>query len=133
MSIVHVYDHPLIEAKLTRMRNVETSSENFRQLLKEISMLMGYEITRDFETTTTTISTPICKGTFPTLAQEFITFVPILRAGLGMVDGLLELIPSAHVGHIGLHRDEETHEAVEYYYKMPEGCENSLIILVEFV
>ena len=131
MSQVHVLDHPLIADKLTRMRRVDTSSQDFRMLLREISLLMGYEVTRDFETIPTTIETPICMGTFPMLKQNFFTIVPILRAGIGMVDGLLELMPFAHVGHIGLYRDEETHKPVEYYYKMPQGVERSIIIVVD--
>lgn len=131
MSEVHVLSHPLIVDKLTRMRREDTSSQDFRQLLKEISLLMGYEVTRDFATVPTTVKTPICEGTFPQLAQRFITIAPILRAGIGMVDGLLELMPFAHVGHIGMYRDEQTHQPVEYYYKMPEGVENSIIIVVD--
>ena len=131
MSKVHVLDHPLIADKLTRMRRASTSSQDFRLLLKEISLLMGYEVTRDFETTTTTIETPICMGEFPTLKQNFFTIVPILRAGIGMVDGLLELMPFAHVGHIGLYRDENTRQPIEYYYKMPEDFESSVIIVVD--
>ncbi len=131
MSEVHVLTHPLIQDKLTRMRRVQTSSKDFRQLLKEISLLMGYEVTRDFETTSTTVTTPICEGTFPKLEKDFITIVPILRAGVGMVDGLLELMPFASVGHIGMYRDEETHLPMEYYCKMPEGVEDSTIIVVD--
>lgn len=131
MSKVHVFDHPLIADKLTRMRRRDTTSKDFRQLLHEISLLMGFEVTRNFEMTTTTIETPICMGTFPVLKNNFVTIVPILRAGIGMVDGLLELMPFAHVGHIGLQRDEETHEPMEYYYKMPEGVEHSSIIVVD--
>ena len=131
MSKVHVLDHPLIADKLTRMRRIDTSSQDFRMLLREISLLMGYEVTRDFETVPTTIETPICMGTFPMLKDNFFTIVPILRAGIGMVDGLLELMPFAHVGHIGLYRDETTHEPVEYYYKMPQGVEHSTIIVVD--
>lgn len=131
MSEVHVLDHPLILDKLTRMRRRETSSQEFRTLLFEVSLLMGYEVTRDFELATTTIETPICSGTFPTLKGHFFTIVPILRAGLGMVEGLLSVMPFCHVGHIGLYRDEETHLPVEYYYKMPEGVENSTIIVVD--
>ena len=131
MSEVHVFDHPLISDKLARMRRRDTSSQDFRLLLKEISLLMGYEITRNFETKQVEVETPICKGTFPMLKENFFTIVPILRAGIGMVDGLLELMPFAHVGHIGLFRDEETHKPVEYYYKMPEGVENSVIIVVD--
>ena len=131
MSEVHVFDHPLIADKLTRMRRVSTPSKDFRDLLREISLLMGYEVTRNFETTLATVETPICMGAFPVLKQDFLTIVPILRAGLGMVDGLLELMPTAHVGHIGLQRDEETHQPVEYYYKMPEGSEDSIVIVVD--
>ena len=131
MSEVHVFDHPLITDKLTRMRRRTTSSLEFRLLLKEISLLMGYEVTRNFETKPVTVETPICMGTFPMLKENFFTIVPILRAGLGMVDGLLELMPFAHVGHIGLARDEKTHEPIEYYYKMPEGAERSTTIVVD--
>ncbi len=131
MSDIHVFDHPLITDKLTRMRRKDTSSQVFRQLLKEISLLMGYEVTRNLSTITTTIETPICMGNFPELEDRFITIVPILRAGLGMVDGLLELMPFARVGHIGLVRDEKTHQPVEYYYKMPMGVERSTVIVVD--
>ena len=131
MSNVHVFDHPLIADKLTRMRRRDTPSRDFRTLLKEITLLMGYEVTRYLETTTTTVETPICMGTFPVLKNNFITIVPILRAGIGMTDGLMELMPFAHVGHIGLARDEVTHKPVEYYYKMPERVEYSQIIVVD--
>ena len=131
MSTVHVLDHPLIAHKLTRMRRKDTTSQDFRQLLREISLLMGYEVTRDFETTTEAIETPICKGDFPVLKENRFTIVPILRAGLGMVDGLLEILPFVNVGHIGLSRDEETHKPVLYYYKMPEDVEKSTIIVVD--
>ena len=131
MGQVHVFDHPLITDKLTRMRRASTKSQEFRLLLFEISLLMGYEVTRNFETVDKEVETPICKGTFPMLKDNFFTIVPILRAGLGMVDGLLQLMPFAHVGHIGLARDEETHEPVEYYYKMPQGVEDSTIIVVD--
>ena len=128
---VHVLNHPLISDKLTRMRRRDTSSQDFRLLLKEISLLMGYEVTRDFETKTVKVETPICTGEFPALKDSFFTIVPILRAGIGMVDGLLELMPFAHVGHIGLYRDETTHQPMEYYYKMPDGVEDSTIIVVD--
>lgn len=131
MSEVHVLDHPLILDKLTRMRRKETSSQDFRLLLKEISLLMGYEVTRDFATIPVEVETPICTSTFPELSEHFITIAPILRAGIGMVDGLLELMPYAHVGHIGMYRDETTHQPVEYYFKMPEGVEKSQIIVVD--
>jgi uracil phosphoribosyltransferase len=128
---VHVLNHPLISDKLTRMRRKDTSSQDFRLLLKEISLLMGYEVTRDFETKTVKAETPLCTGEFPALKDSFFTIVPILRAGIGMVGGLLELMPFAHVGHIGLYRDETTHQPIEYYYKMPEGVEDSTIIVVD--
>ena len=131
MSEVHVFDHPLISDKLTRMRRKTTSSQEFRALLMEISILMGYEVTRDFETKIVKVETPICEGEFPSLKGNFFTIVPILRAGLGMVDGLLQVMPFAHVGHIGLVRDEETHKPIEYYYKMPVGVESSTIIVVD--
>ncbi|MBR3690107.1 MAG: uracil phosphoribosyltransferase [Eggerthellaceae bacterium] len=131
MGAVHVLDHPLISDKLTRMRRTDTSSQDFRLLLKEISLLMGYEVTRDFETKMTVVETPICEGSFPELNDRFITIVPILRAGVGMVDGLLELMPYARVGHIGLYRDEETHQPVEYYCKMPQSVDQSTVIVVD--
>lgn len=131
MSEVHVLDHPLISDKLSRMRRKTTTSRDFRTMLKEISLLMGYEVTRDFETKLVEVETPICSASFPMLKEDFYTIVPILRAGIGLVDGLLELLPTAHVGHIGMYRDEETHQPVEYYCKMPEGVEGSLIIVVD--
>lgn len=131
MSEVHVLSHPLISDKLTRMRREDTSSQDFRMLLKEISLLMGYEVTRDFETKVVMAKTPICEGEFPMLKESFFTIVPILRAGIGMVDGLLELMPFAHVGHVGLYRDETTHQPVEYYFKMPQGVEKSVVIVVD--
>ena len=128
---VHVITHPLIEAKLTKMRSIDTTSQEFRILLKEIALLMGYEVTRNFQTKMVEVRTPIEVGEFPTLKEDFFTIVPILRAGLGMVDGLLELMPFAHVGHIGLVRNEETHLPEEYYYKMPEGFEDSIVMVVD--
>lgn len=131
MSELHIITHPLISHKLTLMRDEATSSKDFRQLLKEISMLMGYEITRDLETVPATVRTPICEGQFPQLKDEFFTIVPILRAGLGMVEGLHELIPFAHIGHLGMYRDEETKQPVEYYSKMPAHVEDSVVIVVD--
>jgi uracil phosphoribosyltransferase len=131
MGNVHVLDHPLIADKLTRMRRKDTTSQDFRLLLREISLLMGYEVTRNFETKQVTIETPITMTIQPALKESFFTIVPILRAGIGMVDGLLELMPFAHVGHIGLYRDEETHVPHEYYYKMPKDVEKSVIIVVD--
>ena len=131
MSEVHVFDHPLISDKLARMRRKDTTSQMFRILLKEITLLMGFELTRDFETKMVEVETPVSTGTFPMLKENFFTIVPILRAGIGMVDGLPELMPFAHVGHIGLYRDETTHEPVTYYCKMPAGVENSVVIVVD--
>ena len=131
MSQVYVFDHPLITDKLSRMRRKETSTKDFRTQLNEISTLMGYEVFRDLETKQVEIETPICSSTFAMLADTPITIVPILRAGLGMVDGLQAILPTARVGHIGMYRDEEPHQPVEYYYKMPEGIEKGKVIVVD--
>ena len=127
---VHVIDHPLVQHKLTIMRNKETSTSQFRQSLQEISMLMGYEVTRDFPLTYVDIETPLQPMKAPTIAGKKVVIAPILRAGLGMVDGLLTLIPSARVGHIGMYRDEETCKPVFYYYKMPAN-KDRLVILTD--
>ena len=119
MSELHVINHPLIQHKLTHMRKTETGPKDFRQLLKEISMLMGYEVTRDLPLEDVEIDTPIQKMTAKVISGKKIAIVPILRAGLGMVDGLLDLVPVAKVGHIGLYRDPDTHEPHEYYCKLP--------------
>ena len=131
MSQVHILDHPLITDKLSRMRRKDTSSMDFRHQLTEISMLMGYEVFRDLKTKTVEVETPICTASFPMLEDTPITIVPILRAGLGLVDGLQNLLPTARVGHIGMYRDEETKQPVEYYYKMPVGIEKGEIIVVD--
>ena len=131
MSTFHLVDHPLIQHKLTIMRDINTSSKDFRQLLDEISMLMGYEVTRNLPLEDVEVETPICKATFKRLAGKKLAIIPILRAGLGMVDGLQRLVPSARVGHIGLYRDPETHLPVEYYCKMPQGIEERLAIVVD--
>ena len=125
---VHIIDHPLVLHKLSIMRDKETSTSKFRQLLQEISMLMGYEITRDFPLTYEEIETPLQKMNAPKISGKKVVIAPILRAGLGMVDGLLSLIPSARVGHIGLYRDEETCLPVFYYYKMPANKERLIIL-----
>lgn len=125
---LHIIDHPLVLHKLSIMRNKETSTMKFRQLLQEISMLMGYEITRDFPLDYEEIETPLMKMNAPKLAGKKVVIVPILRAGLGMVDGLTMLIPSARIGHIGLYRDEETCKPVFYYYKMPANKERLVIL-----
>ena len=131
MSQVHILDHPLITDKLSRMRRKETSSMDFRHQLTEISILMGYEVFRDLETKMVEVETPICTASFPMLEDTPITIVPILRAGLGLVDGLQSLLPTARVGHIGMYRDEETKQPVEYYYKMPVGIEKGEVIVVD--
>jgi uracil phosphoribosyltransferase len=131
MSKLHVMDHPLITHKLTIMRNKKTGSKDFRELLEEISMLMGYELTRDLPLEDITIETPITKMKAKTIAGKKMAIVPILRAGLGMVDGLLRLVPVAKVGHIGLYRDPKTHEPVEYYCKLPFDVEDRIVILVD--
>ena len=131
MGELHVLSHPLIEHKLTIMRDERTPSQTFRMLLKEISLLMGYEVTRDLKTELTAVKTPICEGEFPTLAKDLVTIVPILRAGLGMVEGLQELLPFAHVGHLGMYRDEETRKPIDYYCKMPPDVAESIVIIVD--
>ena len=125
---VHIIDHPLVQHKLSIMRDKETSTSKFRQCLREISMLMGYEVTRDFPLTYERIETPLQEMEAPKIAGKKVVIVPILRAGIGMVDGLLELIPSARVGHIGMYRNEETCLPVFYYYKMPESKERLVIL-----
>ena len=131
MSTLHIIDHPLIQHKLTIMRDKKTPTKDFRELLEEISLLMGYEITRDLPLEDVEIETPICRATMKRIAGKKLAIVPILRAGLGMVDGLLRLIPSARVGHIGLYRDPETHLPVEYYCKMPPDINERIVILVD--
>jgi len=131
MSKVVVFDHPLIMHKLSIMRDKTTVSKDFRQLLQEISLLMGYEVTRDLPLTDVEIETPICKTTQKMLAGRSIGVVPILRAGLGMVDGILTLVPTAKVGHIGCYRDEKTAKPVEYYCKLPADAEEREIIVVD--
>ena len=130
MSQVHVLNHPLIQHKLTIMRKKETGPKEFRELLEEISTLMVYEVTRDLPTEEVEIETPICKMKSKVLAGKKLGIVPILRAGLGMVDGMLTLIPAAKVGHIGLYRNEETLEPVEYYCKLPKDiAERDVFVL----
>ncbi len=131
MRTVHVIDHPLIQHKLTIMRQKNTSSMEFRQLLNEIAMLMGYEVTRDLPLEDIEIETPICKCTSKQIAGRKLGIVPILRAGLGMVDGMLSLVPGARVGHIGLYRDPETKKPVEYYCKLPNDSTERLLIIVD--
>ena len=125
---LHIIDHPLVQHKLTLMRDKSASTSKFRKLLKEISMLMGYEVTRDFPLTYEEIETPLQKMNAPKIAGKKVIIAPILRAGLGMVDGLTELIPSARIGHIGMYRDEETCLPVFYYYKMPADKDRLVIV-----
>lgn len=125
---LHLIDHPLVQHKLSIMRNKETSTMKFRRLLREIAMFMGYEITRDFPLTYEEIETPLMKMNAPKISGKKVVIAPILRAGLGMVEGLTDLIPSARVGHIGMYRDEETCQPVFYYYKMPANKERLVIV-----
>lgn len=131
MSELIVVDHPLITHKLSIMRNKKTGSKDFRELLEEIAMLMGYELTRDLPLEDVQIETPLTKMDAKMISGKKLAIVPILRAGLGMVDGLLSLIPVAKVGHIGLYRDPETHLPVEYYCKLPPDISDRVVILVD--
>ena len=131
MSTVHVTTHPLIQHKLSIMRDKNTRPKDFRELLNELSMLMGFEVTHNLETKPVVIETPISLTKTQMLKSEEIAIVPILRAGLGMTDGLLKLIPFARVGHIGLYRDEVTRKPVEYYSKLPVITENTVVIVVD--
>lgn len=131
MGKLHVVDHPLIQHKLTIMRMKETGSKDFRQMLSEITELMGYELTRDLPLDDIEIETPVTKMTGKAITGKKLAIVPILRAGLGMVDGLLDLIPVAKVGHIGMYRDPDTHEPVEYYCKLPADINERLVIVVD--
>jgi uracil phosphoribosyltransferase len=131
MSKVHVIDHPMVQHKLTIMRDKETGPKDFRQLLNEISLLMGYEITREIPLEEIEIETPIRKMTAKRVSGRKMAIIPILRAGLGMVDGLLNLVPVAKVGHIGLYRNEKTHEPVVYYCKLPEDINDRFVIVTD--
>ena len=131
MSKVMIMDHPLIQHKIGIIRRQETGSKDFRQLISEIAMLMCYEATRDLKLTDVEIETPISKMTAKELAGKKLAVVPILRAGLGMVDGMLSMIPAAKVGHIGLYINEETLEPVEYYCKLPKDCAEREVFVVD--
>ncbi|MBV5266834.1 uracil phosphoribosyltransferase [Pinisolibacter aquiterrae] len=128
---VTVVDHPLVAHKLTLMRRRETSTKSFRALLREISLLLAYEATRDLELTTTEIETPLTTMQAPTIAGKKLVFAPILRAGMGLLEGMLELVPSARVAHVGLYRDPKTLTAVEYYFKAPEDIGERLVIVLD--
>ena len=131
MGKIYVFDHPLIQHKVAQIRDKNTNTRDFRQLVKEIAMLMTYESTRDLKLEDVDIETPICATKVKMLKGEDVAVVPILRAGLGMVDGVLEIIPNAKVGHVGLYRDPETHEPVEYYCKMPEDIDKRKILVTD--
>lgn len=131
MQGITVVSHPLVQHKLTIMRKKETSTASFRRLLREISLLLGYEVTRDLELTTTSIETPIQPMDAPTLEGKKLVFASVLRAGNGLLEGLLDLVPAARVAHIGLYRDHETLEAIEYFFKAPGDLADRLIIVVD--
>ena len=131
MGKVYVFDHPLIQHKTALMRRTDTTVKEFRELAKEVAMLMGFEATRNLPLKEVEIETPICKTKMNMLDGEDIAIVPILRAGLGFVDGMLALVPNAKVGHIGLYRDPDTHEPVEYYCKLPVDIEKRKIFVVD--
>ena len=131
MGKIYVFDHPLIQHKVSLMRMQETNVKDFRQLAKEIAILMGFEATRDLELEQVEIETPMCKTKVNMLKGEDIAIVPILRAGLGFVDGMLELVPNAKVGHVGLYRDPDSHEPVEYYCKLPADIEKRRIFVLD--
>jgi len=128
---VHVADHPLIAHKLTILRDRNTPTKDFRELVSEIGMLLTYEATRDLPLTAKEVETPICKTMAPTLKGKKFAVVPILRAGLGLVDGVLRMVPSARVGHIGLYRNEETLEPVKYFCKMPKDVAERDVLIVD--
>jgi len=128
---VTVMDHPLIQHKLSILRDKGTGSKQFRELVKELAMLMAFESTRNFQLAETTVTTPITETTTYVLAGKKVAVIPILRAGLGMVEGILELIPAARVGHVGLYRDPETLQPVEYYCKLPEDISERDVMIVD--
>ena len=130
-SKLHIVDHPLVAHKLTILRDKNTSTKDFRELVSEIGMLITYEATRDLQLVDKEVETPICKTVAPTLKGKKFAVVPILRAGLGLVDGVLRMVPSARVGHIGLYRNEETLEPVKYFCKMPKDIAERDVLIVD--
>lgn len=130
-NIVHVVSHPLVQHKLTLMRDIHCSTQNFRTLMNEIGMFLCYEVTRDLPLRHTDIVTPLTPMSAPVIAGKKLVFAPILRAGLGFLEGMLQLVPSARVAHIGLYRNPETLEAVEYYFKAPGDLHDRLVVLVD--
>lgn len=131
MAKVHILDHPLIQHKLSLIRDENTGSKDFRELVEEVSMLMAYEVTRDFPLQDVEVKTPVARMTAKAIAGRKVGLIPILRAGLGMVDGMLRLIPTAKVGHVGLYRDPETLKPVEYYCKLPTDVEERDLIVID--
>ncbi|MFV8833350.1 uracil phosphoribosyltransferase [Aquisalimonas sp.] len=130
-ATTHVIDHPLVQHKLSVLRMKETSTSKFREILRETSLLLGYEVTRDLRLTTVRINTPLQSMDAPMLDGKKLCFVSILRAGEGLLEGMLDLVPSARVGHVGLYRDPKTLEAVEYYFKMPSHLDEREVIVVD--
>ncbi|TMN22000.1 uracil phosphoribosyltransferase [Lentibacillus cibarius] len=131
MGRVHVLDHPLIQHKLTYIRDKDTGTKEFRELVDEVAMLMAFEITRNLPLQETTTQTPVTEAKTNILAGKKIGLIPILRAGLGMVDGMLQLIPAARVGHVGMYRDPETFQPHEYYIKLPSDIEERELIVID--
>lgn len=131
MSKVITMEHPLVQHKLSMLRNKDTRPKEFRELVSELAMLMAYEVTRDLPLREEEIDTPMCKATFRVLANDKLSVVPILRAGLGMADGIMNLIPNAKMGHIGLYRDPDTYEAKGYYCKLPNDIAEREVIIVD--
>lgn len=128
---VTVVDHPMVQHKLSILRDENTGSKQFREIVKELGLFEGYEATRDFPLEDVQVTTPVCETTCKKISGRKVAVVPILRAGLGMVDGLLELVPAARVGHIGMYRDEETHEPHEYYCKMPVDIDKRICLVLD--
>ncbi len=131
MKNVTVVDHPLVQHKLSLMRRTETPTAMFRQLIREVTLLLGYEVTRDLPMTTERIRTPMTEMDAPMLTGKKLVFISVLRAGNGLLEGMLDLIPSARVGHVGLYRDPETLVAVEYYFKVPDDLDERKVIVVD--
>ena len=130
-EMVHVLDHPLLQHKLSILRDESTGVKDFREIVNEVATLMSYEATRDLPLQDVEVQTPVAKAVTKQLAGKKLAIVPVLRAGLGMVDNMVELIPSAKIGHIGLYRDPETHKPVEYYCKLPEDISNRVVYVVD--
>ena len=130
-SSIHLVDHPLVQHKLSLMREKTQPTASFRQLMREVSLLLAYEVTRDIDTETTEIHTPLELMKAPVLSGKKLCFVSILRAGNGLLEGMLDLLPSARVGHVGIYRDPDTLNAIEYYYKVPQDIEDRLVIVVD--